>query len=165
MAEDLKNHVEKMEENMKMWFEMKHGLYLKLSLIMFSSSAAAVSFAALYLLENEYYSGKCKTIFNYSSLVCLFAGGFLLIVSCACGLIHLLKNLEFFQRIEEIFIAKYKKAITMLYQKNTDMRTDEEENIKESESPKPHWWYGQVYSFSSGMILLIFWAVIDFFTP
>ncbi len=173
MTEDLKNHatdlvaghIEKMEENMKMWFRMKHGLYLNISSTMISLSVAAIGFAAVYLLENEYHSGKYKTIWDYSSLVCLLIGGLLLIVSCVCGFVHLLKNLEFFKRIEGYFITRFTKAITMLYQKNTDTQTDEEENTEKFEPPKPHWWHGQVFSFSSGMILLIAWVVIDFSTP
>ena len=158
-----KEYMDHMERLMNRWYDIRHDLYMKVCPLLITLSVAAIGFAASYILDGRYHSERYENTLGYIVLFCLFAGGFLLIVSCGCGLRHLLNSLQFVQCIAEFFSELYKVAAKKYYRDPADKRTIEENNTSEWKEP-PSWpWYWQIWSFFGGIILLIFWVALDFF--
>ena len=166
---------------MNKWGDKMHDLYLKVSPLLITLSVAAIGFAASYILDGRYHSGNYQTALGYIVLFCLFVGVCLLIVSCGCGLLHLLNSLQFVQCTMRYFaeryivaakrykvVAKRYKVVAKRYkvavdiQYPTDTHTNEEKNTRECKNP-PSWpWHLQIWSFLVGIFLLICWVMLDF---
>lgn len=158
----MKEYMKDMEKLMNMWFNKMHDIYLMLSSVLLTLSVAAIGFAASYILENGYHSYKYETSIAYVSLGCLFTGVLFLIISCACGLTHMLENLGFLQCTAEFFAKRYREATRMYYQKTIETNTEEENKMDKCQNPGSHWWYGQIASFGCGIFCLIAWVIIDY---
>ena len=165
MNDEIEKNVAETKGNMNNWATKKHAMYLRLSFAMISLAVVAIGYVTSYLLAHEYHSEKYEICITNLTLVLLFCGLTMLIVSCVSGFMHLHKNLIFFQGIEEHFVKHYTQAIDMKYKRNTEKHCDNQENSNEyANSPSRWWWNFQIYLLILGMIFLISWVVIDFFT-
>lgn len=157
-------YVSDTKEAMNLWGNKMHDLYLKITFLLITLSVAAIGFAASHMLEYGYHSGRYETTWACVSLalLCLCAGVILLIYSCFCGLVHLWKNLGFFQENVEFFARHNKIANAKFHGEETDINPEENPTDGNDENPGK-WWTRQIKWFGFGMLSLVFWVAFDFF--
>ena len=117
---------------MDWWTSMMHDLYLKFSSLLITLSVTAIGFAASYILDDGYHSGKYETALAYMVLIWFFVGVCLLLVSCGCGLWHLQITFQLIQRAVEYFTKNHGVAIGIDRQTPIDVPTIERE-VKKKE--------------------------------
>ncbi len=159
-----KEYMDSMERVMNMWFNMMHGLYLKISTILMSFALVVIGYLLSYLLDNEHHVGKYETHIGIVALIFLFGSLGSLMASVACGFTHLCKNLAFVQCTANLFAVRHTDATEMYHKILNKEPVEQKKCTNECEEPSPKWWRWQFFTFGFGAGSLIIAVVIDFFT-